>query len=68
MSCTRKKISNISTFAVDVMPLIFSVAILIVSIFTLKGGVEGMCYAALYLWLVGFMYRASGLAAFSFGG
>ena len=26
-----------------------------------------MCYSALYLWLVGCMYRASGLAAFSFG-
>ena len=26
-----------------------------------------MCYFALYLWLVSFMYRASGFAAFSFG-
>ena len=26
-----------------------------------------MCYSALYLWLVGFMFRAPALAAFSFG-
>ena len=69
MSYTHKTFSNVSTLALVVMPLILIVAILIVSIFPLRGGVGvgGLCYSALYLWLVVFMYRASGLAAFSFG-
>jgi hypothetical protein len=42
MSCTRKTFSSISILAFDVMPLILSVAILIVSVFPLRGGV-GEC-------------------------
>jgi len=45
-SCTRKNFSSISTLILDVMPLILSVAILIVSIFPLRGGVGVMCYSA----------------------
>ena len=67
MSCTLKNFSNIATLALDIRPLILSVAILIVSIFPLRGGGGGMCYSAMYLWLVGFIYRGSGLAAFSIG-
>ena len=44
MSCTSKKFSNISTLALDVMPLILSLDILIVSIFPLRWGVGNVLF------------------------